>query len=68
MDARPIPAPGCRDGQLREPSVPALAYVTPQSVSLTMRFDLVLVTAGTLPIKAARTLLKPGGRIISIAL
>ena len=30
------------------------------------RFDLILDTAGTLPIKAARTLLKPGGHIIDI--
>jgi NADPH:quinone reductase-like Zn-dependent oxidoreductase len=29
-------------------------------------FDLVFDTAGTLPIKAARTLLKPGGRIVDI--
>jgi NADPH:quinone reductase-like Zn-dependent oxidoreductase len=30
------------------------------------RFDLVLDTAGTMPIKAARTLLKPDGRIVDI--
>jgi NADPH:quinone reductase-like Zn-dependent oxidoreductase len=30
------------------------------------RFDLVFDTAGTLPIKVARTLLKPGGRILDI--
>ncbi|SFE18333.1 NADPH:quinone reductase [Actinacidiphila alni] len=30
------------------------------------RFDLVLDTAGTLPYKAARTLLRPGGRIVDI--
>lgn len=30
------------------------------------KFDLVFDTAGTLPIKAARTLLKPGGRIVDI--
>jgi NADPH:quinone reductase-like Zn-dependent oxidoreductase len=30
------------------------------------RFDIVLDTAGTLPVKAARTLLKPGGRIVDI--
>ena len=30
------------------------------------RFDIVLDTAGTLPVKAARTLLKPRGRIIDI--
>jgi NADPH:quinone reductase-like Zn-dependent oxidoreductase len=30
------------------------------------RFDLVLNTAGTMPFKAARTLLKPGGRIVDI--
>ncbi|MFE5121320.1 NADP-dependent oxidoreductase [Streptomyces sp. NPDC056669] len=34
--------------------------------ALSGRFDLVFDTAGTLPIKAARTLLKPGGRIIDI--
>ncbi|GAA1905987.1 NADP-dependent oxidoreductase [Streptantibioticus ferralitis] len=34
--------------------------------TLSGRFDLVFDTAGTLPIKAARTLLKPGGRIIDI--
>jgi NADPH:quinone reductase-like Zn-dependent oxidoreductase len=30
------------------------------------RFDLVFDTAGTLPVKVARTLLKPGGRILDI--
>ncbi|MFE2941247.1 NADP-dependent oxidoreductase [Streptomyces sp. NPDC059255] len=30
------------------------------------RFDVVLDTAGTLPVEAARALLKPGGRIIDI--
>ncbi|WP_413100609.1 NADP-dependent oxidoreductase [Streptomyces sp. Inha503] len=30
------------------------------------RFDIVLDTAGTLPVKAAQTLLKPGGRIVDI--
>ncbi|WAL69687.1 NADP-dependent oxidoreductase [Amycolatopsis cynarae] len=34
--------------------------------SFTGRFDLVLDTAGTLPVKAARMMLKPGGRIIGI--
>ncbi|MFG1827245.1 zinc-binding dehydrogenase [Microbispora bryophytorum] len=34
--------------------------------SLARRFDLVLITAGTLPVKAARTMLKPGGRIVSV--
>ncbi|MFB9455724.1 NADP-dependent oxidoreductase [Streptomyces antimycoticus] len=34
--------------------------------ALSGRFDLVFDTAGTLPIKAARTLLKPGGRILDI--
>lgn len=33
---------------------------------LARRFDIVLDTAGTLPIKVARTMLKPGGRIIGI--
>ena len=32
------------------------------------RFDLVFDTAGTMPFKAARTLLKPGGRIVDINL
>lgn len=35
-------------------------------VPLTGRFDIVLDTAGTLPAKATRMLLKPGGRIIDI--
>ena len=30
------------------------------------RFDIVLDTAGTLPIRAARTLIRPGGRIVDI--
>jgi NADPH:quinone reductase-like Zn-dependent oxidoreductase len=34
--------------------------------TLAGRFDLVFDTAGTLSIKAARTLLKPGGRIVDI--
>ncbi|MEE4596917.1 NADP-dependent oxidoreductase [Streptomyces sp. DSM 41524] len=34
--------------------------------ALSGRFDIVLDTAGTLPAKAAQTLLKPGGRIIDI--
>ncbi|WP_245713821.1 NADP-dependent oxidoreductase [Nocardia vaccinii] len=34
--------------------------------SLARRFDLVIITAGTLSVKAARTILRPGGRIISI--
>jgi NADPH:quinone reductase-like Zn-dependent oxidoreductase len=34
--------------------------------NLAGRFDLVFDTAGTLPIKVARTLLKPGGRILDI--
>lgn len=36
------------------------------AASVTRRFDLVLVTAGTLSVKAARSMLKPGGRIVSI--
>ncbi|WP_228003239.1 NADP-dependent oxidoreductase [Nocardia australiensis] len=36
------------------------------SAPLRGRFDLVFDTAGTLPAKVARTLLKPGGRIIDI--
>jgi NADPH:quinone reductase-like Zn-dependent oxidoreductase len=35
-------------------------------VTLKGRFDLVLDTAGTMPVKAARTLLKPGGHVIDI--
>jgi NADPH:quinone reductase-like Zn-dependent oxidoreductase len=34
--------------------------------SLKDRFDLVLDTAGKLPIEVARTLLKPGGRIVGV--
>jgi NADPH:quinone reductase-like Zn-dependent oxidoreductase len=34
--------------------------------TLKRRFDIVFDTAGTLPVKAARTLLKPGGRILDI--
>lgn len=34
---------------------------------LARRFDLVLDAAGKLPVKAARTMLRPGGRIISIS-
>jgi len=36
------------------------------ATKLAKRFDVVLDTAGTLPISAAETLLKPGGRIIDI--
>jgi NADPH:quinone reductase-like Zn-dependent oxidoreductase len=35
-------------------------------VPLKGRFDLILDTAGTMPVKAARTLRKPGGHIIDI--
>lgn len=35
--------------------------------ALAGRFDVVFDTAGTLPAKAARALLKPGGRVIDIA-
>ncbi|SDK42185.1 NADPH:quinone reductase [Nonomuraea maritima] len=37
-----------------------------QPDALARRFDLVLLAAGTLPVKAARTMLKPGGRIIGV--
>ncbi|RSM35520.1 NADP-dependent oxidoreductase [Amycolatopsis balhimycina DSM 5908] len=37
-----------------------------EASTLAGRFDVVFDTPGTLPIKAARTLLKPGGRIIDI--
>ncbi|WP_435178682.1 NADP-dependent oxidoreductase [Actinacidiphila sp. bgisy145] len=33
---------------------------------LARRFDIVLVAAGPLPLKSARALLKPGGRIVSV--
>lgn len=36
------------------------------AMKLAGRFDIVFDTAGTLPIKAAKALLKPGGRIIDI--
>ncbi|MFC9426616.1 NADP-dependent oxidoreductase [Streptomyces sp. NPDC056987] len=36
------------------------------ATKLAGRFDIVLDTAGTLPVKAAQALLKPGGRIIDI--
>jgi NADPH:quinone reductase-like Zn-dependent oxidoreductase len=34
--------------------------------ALTQRFDIVLDTAGTLPLKKARTILTPNGRIVSV--
>ncbi|MGV9838022.1 zinc-binding dehydrogenase, partial [Nocardia niigatensis] len=43
-----------------------LSWEPNAATSLTRRFDLVLITAGTLPVKVARTILEPGGRIISI--
>ncbi|MFK0279712.1 NADP-dependent oxidoreductase [Streptomyces sp. NPDC090499] len=36
------------------------------ATKLAGRFDVVFDTAGTLPVRAARTLLRPGGRIIDI--
>jgi NADPH:quinone reductase-like Zn-dependent oxidoreductase len=36
------------------------------AMKLAGRFDVVFDTTGTLPIKAARTLLKPGGRVLGI--
>jgi hypothetical protein len=40
---------------------PELMHLEDDANTLNGRFDLVFDTAGTLPIKTARTLLKPGG-------
>jgi NADPH:quinone reductase-like Zn-dependent oxidoreductase len=62
-------AGSCRDtarSEARDLGVDPVVDFGFDPTSLTRRFDLVLVTAGTLAVKAARTMLKPGGRIISI--
>ncbi|MDT0615706.1 NADP-dependent oxidoreductase [Streptomyces lancefieldiae] len=62
-------AGSCRDtakSEARDLGIDPVVDFGFDPASLTRRFDLVLVAAGTLPVKAARTILKPGGRIISI--
>ncbi|MFI7629688.1 NADP-dependent oxidoreductase [Microbispora rosea] len=62
-------AGSCRDNAISEARDLGIGPVVDfgfDPASLARRFDLVLIAAGTLPVKAARTMLKPGGRIISI--
>ncbi|QUQ64212.1 NADP-dependent oxidoreductase [Kutzneria sp. CA-103260] len=59
----------CRGSAMREARDLGVAPIVEfdfDATELAGRFDVVFDTAGTLPIKAAQTLLKPGGRIIDI--
>ncbi len=59
----------CRGTAMREARDLGVAPIVDfdfDATTLAGRFDVVFDTPGTLPIKAARTLLKPGGRIIDI--
>jgi NADPH:quinone reductase-like Zn-dependent oxidoreductase len=59
----------CRDTATQEAHDLGIAPIVEfdfDAMKLAGRFDVVLDTAGTLPIRAAQTLLKPGGRIIDI--
>jgi NADPH:quinone reductase-like Zn-dependent oxidoreductase len=62
-------AGSCRDTAVADAKALGIAPVVDfdfDPTTLKGRFDLVLDTAGTMPFKAARTLLKPGGRIVDI--
>ncbi|BBA95625.1 putative alcohol dehydrogenase [Actinacidiphila reveromycinica] len=62
-------AGSCRDSagaEARDLGVDPVVGFDVDPDSLAGRFDLVLVAAGTLPFRAARTMIKPGGRIISV--
>jgi NADPH:quinone reductase-like Zn-dependent oxidoreductase len=63
-------AGSCRDTrkqEARELGVDPVVEFDFDPTPLKGRFDLVLDTAGALPLKAAQTLLKPGGRIVSVS-
>lgn len=62
-------AGSCRDTAKAEAQELGVAPVVGFDVDPTPfrgRFDVILDAAGTLPLKTARTMLKPGGRIVSI--
>ena len=59
----------CRDSASSEAGELGIAPVVGfdfEPRTLTGRFDLIFDTAGTMPLKNARTMLKPGGRILDI--
>jgi NADPH:quinone reductase-like Zn-dependent oxidoreductase len=59
----------CRDTAMHEAQdlgIDPMVEFDFDATKLAGRFDVVLDTAGTLPVKAAQALLKPGGRIIDI--
>ncbi len=59
----------CRDmamPEARDLGISPIVEFDFDATKLAGRFDVVFDTAGTLPIRAARELLKPGGRIIDI--
>jgi NADPH:quinone reductase-like Zn-dependent oxidoreductase len=59
----------CRDtatNEARDLGIAPIVEFDFDATELTGRFDVVLDTAGTLPFRTARALLKPGGRIIDI--
>jgi NADPH:quinone reductase-like Zn-dependent oxidoreductase len=59
----------CRDTAMQEAHDLGIAPIVGfdfDAMKLAGRFDVVFDTAGTLPIKAAQALLKPGGRILDI--
>lgn len=62
-------AGSCRDtaeAEAREFGVDPVVAFDFDPAPLRGRFDLVIDTAGTLPLASARTILKPGGRIVSV--
>ncbi|MFG1642700.1 NADP-dependent oxidoreductase [Amycolatopsis sp. NPDC049252] len=59
----------CRDTavpEARDLGISPIVDFDFDAAKLAKRFDVVFDTAGTLPVRAARTLLKPGGRAIDI--
>jgi len=62
-------AGSCRSTATHDANVLGIAPIVEfdfEPTSLRGRFDIVFDTAGTLPLKTARTLLRPGGHIIDI--
>ncbi|MEU9887052.1 zinc-binding dehydrogenase [Sphaerisporangium sp. NPDC051011] len=62
-------AGSCRDtskSEARELGIDPIVEFDFDPAPLAGRFDLVVAAADTLPVKSARTMLKPGGRIIGI--
>lgn len=54
------------EDEARELGIDPVVGFDVDPVPLRGRFDLVIDTAGTLPVKTARTMLKPGGHVVGI--